>query len=352
MSNLALTVAAFLSGTPASSGPQQDVSGAVQIAAVQPESVTQSATSAKVETPVVSNSAPPTSSAIPTVPPAPVPPLVPKAPTAENEPDAIVVTGRAGAPPGDPAEAVNEVSFVAVQAVDGAIIAPITHGYDKTAPGAVKKGLYNALNNLNEPIVFLNFLLQLKIGKAAQTAGRFTVNSTLGLGGLFDVAKKKPFNGPRRANGFADTLGYYGVGPGPYLFLPLIGSTSVRDLLGRVIDLSVLPVGVGKPFSDPLVSFGKGAVSALDDRLRYDDILARVKQSDRPYAAMREYYLKKRAAHIDFLKGKRCSALLGLDELQLLYKGDLPTPSARDGIRVILPVHTPSCAESVTPFAP
>jgi phospholipid-binding lipoprotein MlaA len=341
---------ALLSGQTVSPSLQHDEPSSTQVAVLQE--------SASPTSPVP----PPSDTLIaipqPEVPQAPSvapaePPTAPAtAPAPENDAGTIVVTGRSGPPPGDPAEAINEVSFVAVQAVDTAIVAPITHGYDKAAPGPAKRGVYNVLNNLNEPVVFLNYLLQLKIGKAAATAGRFTINSTIGVGGLMDVAKKKPFNLPRRANGFGDTLGYYGIGPGPYLYLPLIGSTNVRDLLGRVVDLSVLPVGVGKPFSEPLVSFGKGTVSALDDRLRYDDILERVKQSDQPYAAMREYYLKKRQAQIDVLKGKRCSALLGLDELDLLYKGDLPKSGKSDGIRVILPTQKPSCTPNMTPFAP
>src|SRR3546814_5937005 len=68
------------------------------------------------------------------------------------------------------------------------------------------------------PVNFLNFLLQFKIGKAAETLGRFVVNTTFGVGGLVDVAKTKPFNLPYRRNGFANTLGFYGVEPGPYFY--------------------------------------------------------------------------------------------------------------------------------------
>jgi phospholipid-binding lipoprotein MlaA len=249
--------------------------------------------------------------------------------------ETIVVSGRARQPKVDPAEAINEVSFIAVQAVDTAIIAPVTHGYMKAVPTPIRSGLHNVLNNLDEPIVFVNFLLQLKVGKAFETVGRFLVNSTLGVGGLFDVAKKKPFNLPRRSNGLADTLGYYGVGPGPYLFLPLIGSTSVRDLLGRVADLSLLPTAVAKPFAVPLVSISKGALSSLDDRVENDDILTRVKESDDPYAAMREYYLKKRAAEIDVLKGKRANADIDLNELTFLKKTIVPAEE------IVVPEQTP-----------
>ena len=204
--------------------------------------------------------------------------------------------------------AVNEVTFDAAQSVDKAIIAPVAQTYENGIPEPIRDGLHNVLNNLDEPVVFLNFLLQLKIGKAFETAGRFAINSTLGAAGLFDVAKKKPFNLPKRSNGLANTLGYYGVGPGPYMYLPLIGSTTVRDLFGRFVDMSVLPTAVGKPFTDPIVAISKGALSSIDDRVQDNEILTQVQQSDEPYTTMREYYLKKRQAEIDALKGKRCNA--------------------------------------------
>ncbi|MFN5128943.1 MAG: MlaA family lipoprotein [Sphingomonadaceae bacterium] len=239
----------------------------------------------------------------------------------------IVVTARTGPPPGDPVEAVNEVSFVAVQAIDGAIIAPVAQGYKAAVPNPIRDGIHNVINNLDEPIVFVNFLLQLKIGKAFETVGRFAINSTVGVAGLVDVAKKKPFNLPRRSNGLADTLGFYGVGPGPYLFLPVVGSTTIRDLLGRFVDLSLLPTAVGKPFTDPIVSASKGILSSIDDRVRNDEILTRVQQSGNPYAAMREYYLKKRQAEIDVLKGKRCNADINLADLE--FMDSLPTAPAQ-----------------------
>lgn len=230
----------------------------------------------------------------------------------------IIVTARQGPPRGDPIAVVNEVSFVAVQAVDEAVIAPVAYGYQRGLPEPLRDGIHNALNNLDEPIVFVNFLLQLKIGKAVETVGRFAINSTIGAAGLFDVAEKKPFKLPRRSNGLADTLGFYGVGPGPYIFLPLIGSTTVRDVIGRIVDLSLLPTAVGKPFTNPLVSATKGALSSIDDRVENDEILTRIQQSGNPYAAMREYYLKKRQAEIDVLKGKRCNADINLADLEFM----------------------------------
>ncbi len=111
-------------------------------------------------------------------------------------------------------------------------MAPVAKAYKKSLPKPVRSGIRNFLNNLGEPIVFLNYLLQLKPGKAFETLGRFAINSTIGIGGLVDVAKKEPFNLPHRRNGFANTLGYYGVDSGSYLYLPIIGATTVRDLVG------------------------------------------------------------------------------------------------------------------------
>lgn len=247
-------------------------------------------------------------------------------PPAQETGDTIVVTGRGKPPKEDPAQAVNVVSYQAVQAVDKAIVGPIAHGYEKGVPRPVRKGLHNLLNNLDEPIVFVNFLLQLKPGKAAETLGRFTINSTLGVAGLFDVAKKKPFHLPRRSNGLADTLGYYGIGPGPYLFLPLIGSTTLRDGLGRVVDLSLVPTIVGKPFNDPTFALAKGALSSLDERAEFDADLRKLRTSPDPYSAQRAYYLQRRQAEIDVLRGKRGNADIDVDAIVNAGTAAAPAP--------------------------
>jgi len=217
----------------------------------------------------------------------------------------ITVTARPKSVPGDPVQAINVESFKTVQAVDKAIIGPVAQKYTNTVPNPVRSGIHNFLKNLDEPVVFLNFLLQLKPGKAVETLGRFTINTTIGIAGLVDVAKTKPFNLPRRPNGLANTLGYYGVGPGPYLFLPLIGSTTVRDMFGRMVDLAVLPVAIGKPFNRPEYSLGAGVIRSLDDRAQNAAIIAELRESSDSYSAIRTYYLKKRQDEIDELKGKR-----------------------------------------------
>lgn len=250
------------------------------------------------------STSPPAGGAAPISLPAPPPsPEQPKASAPEpatrngNE-DMIIVTGRAAPPPEDPLQGANRVSFEVVQTVDKAVIGPITQGYRMTVPEQARHGIHNFLNNLNEPIVFVNFILQLNPARAAETVARFAVNSTLGVAGLVDMAKRKPFRLPRRSNGLADTLGFYGISPGPYLFLPLIGSTTVRDMLGRSVDLILLPATIGKPFNRPDYQLVSSVVSALDERSEFDEELRKIRESGNPYAAMRDYYLKRRAGEI------------------------------------------------------
>ncbi|WP_336975015.1 VacJ family lipoprotein [Sphingobium aromaticiconvertens] len=206
----------------------------------------------------------------------------------------------------DPFESVNVQAFDAVQSVDKAVTGPVAMKYKKSVPGPVRSGVRNFLSNLQEPVIFLNYLLQLKPGKAAETAGRFGINSTLGFVGLFDTAKKKPFHLPRRNNGFGYTLGYYGVKPGPYLYLPLIGPTTLRDVTGRLVDLSVLPYAVGTPFSEPLYAIPTTTVRLLDERAEADDDIQTLRDGDEdPYTAGKKNYLRTRQAEIDALHGKR-----------------------------------------------
>jgi phospholipid-binding lipoprotein MlaA len=216
----------------------------------------------------------------------------------------IVVSGQESVP-GDPMAEINAETFEVMQDVDQALVEPIANAYRDELPKPIRKGLGNFFANLREPLYALNFLLQLKPGKAAETLGRFAINSTVGIGGLVDVAKDKPFNLPRRRNGFANTLGYYGVGPGPFLYLPLVGSTTVRDLLGSLADNSFLPTLAGAPFDRLEYGVPAFVVTSLDSRIEFDDELQRIRESDEPYASMRETYLERRRQEIEALHGQR-----------------------------------------------
>ena len=226
------------------------------------------------------------------------------APPQAQAPDGdIVVSGRRRSP-GDPLAAINEQSYAATQAVDRAVVGPVARAFEHTVPSPIRDGLRNFFINLHEPIVFVNYLLQLKPGKAAETAGRFVVNSTVGVAGLIDVAKRRPIKLLRRKNSFADTLGYYGVKPGPFLFLPLIGPTTLRDLIGGGVDRLMMPLYLGKPFNQPAFNVGTGGVHMLDRRAEFDDQLTQLRAARNPYIATRSYYLWRRQAEIDGLHGR------------------------------------------------
>jgi phospholipid-binding lipoprotein MlaA len=227
----------------------------------------------------------------------------PGAPAPAGGQKEIVVTGRR-ASPDDPLEELNSASFEVVQKVDKAIVGPLAFAYEDVMPRPIRKGLRNFLHNLGEPVVFLNFMLQLKPGKAAETLGRFVINTTIGAAGLVDVAKRKPFNLPHRRNGFANTLGYYGVKPGPYFYLPLIGPTTLRDFIGNRLDLLVLPIAIGNQFSRPEYALPVAALSELNSRIEFDDELRQIRATRDPYVAARSYYLRRRQAEIDALHGR------------------------------------------------
>ncbi|WP_293868163.1 MULTISPECIES: VacJ family lipoprotein [unclassified Sphingomonas] len=219
-------------------------------------------------------------------------------------PEDIIVEAHRRNDAGDPLHALNEKSFEATQAVDKAVIAPMAFAYKRHVPRPVRDGVRNILKNLREPIVLVNFLLQLKPGKAAETAGRFALNSTAGIGGLLDIAKRRPFNLPRRPNGFADTLGFYGVKPGPFFFLPLIGPTTLRDAIGGVADRALLLTAIGAPFNRPAYSVPATVLGTLDRRIEFDEDLRRIRdETENPYVSRRTFYLRKRQAEIDALKG-------------------------------------------------
>ena len=233
---------------------------------------------------------------------APKSPLAPHEKPAESE--TIVVAAAPRTIPGDPFQSVNATSFAITQDVDRAIIAPVAMAYKQVVPEPMRDGLRNALRNINEPVIVLNFLLQLKPGKAGETFGRFAINSTIGVAGLFDMAGRAPINLPRRANGLAYTMGYYGIRPGPYFFLPLIGPTTLRDALGGGLDRMVVPLAVGQPFNQLAYSVPTSLLSTLNRRVEIDETIHHLRDdSANPYAAFRSQYLQKRQAEINALRG-------------------------------------------------
>lgn len=226
---------------------------------------------------------------------------------------------------GDPLEGFNRDMFSVHQALDKVLIRPVAMASKAVLPKPVRSGVHNALVNLTEPIVFLNDLLQLRPGRALRTLARFALNSSVGVGGLIDVAKHEKL--PHRENGFGDTLGYYGVGPGPYLFLPLIGPSNFRDIVGSQGDQAVLPVAVGKPFDRTEYQVPTLVLGGLDQRVAADaDLKALFDGAVDPYATLRSVYLQDRTAEIAGLKAKGNGAAATLPDIP--FDDPLEDPAA------------------------
>gem|GEM_PF-253831 len=220
----------------------------------------------------------------------------------EEPVDVIIVSGDYGPPKEDPLMRANERVFDVAESVDQAVVGPIAYAYEEALPSPLRQGSRNVLRNLREPTNFLNFLLQGKFGKAMETLGRFAINSTLGFGGLIDMAAKPGVGLPYRRNGFSDTLGFYGVGDGPFLVLPLVGSTTLRDFIGAGLDQALLPTIVGKPLNTPEYGVPAYVLSSLNFRLEFDEQLEDIRNSDDPYVELRKEYLAKRHYEVDLLK--------------------------------------------------
>ena len=154
--------------------------------------------------------------------------------------DAREVASDAGRQPAiDPWESWNRRVYAFNETVDTWVLRPVAEGYQWIMPDIADRAVTNFFENLDEVPNFVNSVLQLKGEHAVVAAGRFTYNTVFGLGGLFDVATA--FDLPERPEDFGQTLGYWGVGSGPYLVLPLMGPSSPRDFTGTLTDSLVLP---------------------------------------------------------------------------------------------------------------
>ena len=234
---------------------------------------------------------------------------------------ALAEETKPGAQIADPWEHANRGLYRFSMDVDHAIIAPVVHAYQAVLPEPVRRGVRNAIYNLDEPRTAANDTLQGRLDRAGVTTARFIVNSTLGIGGLFDVAGRTGL--PGHDSDFGQTLGRYGVGSGPYIFVPFAGPSDVRDGVGRLVDAFGDPVAwvVG----DLKTTFGqvRDGVRVTQARLDIDDEL---KGLDRdftdPYATLRSGFSQNRAFMIQVAKGQTAAAVSDLPDF-----GAEPAPS-------------------------
>ncbi len=140
----------------------------------------------------------------------------------------------------DPWEPVNTKVFEFNRQVDRWVLKPAARGYNAVVPNPVQIGISNVFYNMRFPSRFINNLAQGKLSGAGTEVGRFLLNSSFGLGGLVDVAKYMDITTPEEDTG--QTLGYYGVKPGPYVVLPFLPPFTLRDLVGYVGDIALNPI--------------------------------------------------------------------------------------------------------------
>lgn len=215
----------------------------------------------------------------------------------------VMKAARAAHFKGDPLEGLNRKLFSIHTFFDRIVFRPVAMAYKAVVPKIIRGGIRHVFSNIGEPVVFLNDMLQLKPKRAVRTVARFAINTTIGVGGLVDVAKTDDFKLPHHSNGFGNTLGRYGVGPGPYLFLPFLGPTDFRDLGAAPVDGAVLPVAIGFPFSRVEYQIPQGVLVGLDMRAESDsDLKALLGGAVDRYATLRSAFLQTRAAEVYALR--------------------------------------------------
>ncbi len=198
----------------------------------------------------------------------------------------------------DPLEPINRAIFSFNNVADRIVLEPIAKGYKKL-PSPLQSGINNFLSNLRAPLVVVNQLLQGQGENAIQSSGRFIVNSTIGVFGLFDVAEKMGLE--EKEEDYGQTLATWGVGDGFYIVLPLFGPSNLRDTSGMVLTMMTDPINAyaiseGEAWLVPM----RTAANAVDTRSQIiDEVNALRDNSVDYYAAVRSSYYQNRKAAIN-----------------------------------------------------
>lgn len=193
----------------------------------------------------------------------------------------------------DPHEVANRATHEENLVLDTGIVRPVSHAYGTSVPGPVQTGIQNVANNLSTPSDVLNNLLQVRLGQAAQNTSRFLVNSTVGILGVFDVASAMGI--PEAPTDFGETLYYWRLPEGSYAVLPLVGPSTSRHAVGRLVDLAVNPIRSLVHAPESSVGTAFGVADAFGTRYRNTDLIdAILYESSDSYAQARLLYLQNR----------------------------------------------------------
>ena len=207
-----------------------------------------------------------------------------------------------GASVPDPIEPLNRKFFSFNDHVDQYLLVPVTNAYQFVVPKPVRASVRRTFRNLRSPVYFVNNLLQLRFRDAAETLAGFALNSTAGIGGLFDPGAEVGWE--QHPADFGQTLGVFGVQSGPYLVIPLLGPSTLRDSFGDLVDRAFDPLtylfGMGE-----LIFIG-GSSGFVTREANSEAIEALRSSSVDYYAAMRSAFTQNRESRIAEIRGRLC----------------------------------------------
>jgi phospholipid-binding lipoprotein MlaA len=212
--------------------------------------------------------------------------------------------------PGDPLERMNRGTHRFNNAIDRAVLQPVAVSYRDHVPARVRVGVNNFLENLAYPTTIVNNLLQGKVKDTLNDIGRFTVNSTIGLAGIFDPATR--FGFARNDEDFGQTLGRWGVPAGPYFVLPFFGPSTMRDGPALIVDWQT-DLRVGDQV-DPAVEWTLIGLSLVNRRAQFLEFDATWTSAYDPYAFIRDAWLQRREYRVRDGRVDDTSPLEGLED--------------------------------------
>jgi phospholipid-binding lipoprotein MlaA len=212
-------------------------------------------------------------------------------------PVVLALTACASGPnanPRDPLEPFNRGVYRFNDALDTAVLKPVATAYHDVMPSPVRQGVHNFFGNLQDVWSFVNNVLQLKGDAAGDSLARVGINTFIGLGGIFDIATDLKIE--RHTKDFGHTLGYWGLGPGPYIVLPLLGPSTLRDTVALPVDIQSDPVS---GLSDVGARNSLTVLRVLDKRSSLLQASAMLEEAALDnYAFIREAYLQRRRSTI------------------------------------------------------
>jgi phospholipid-binding lipoprotein MlaA len=222
-------------------------------------------------------------------------------------------------PPDDPLEPLNRAVFNANTALDEAVIRPLAEAYRNVVPPFARDRIRAVIDNLAEPRIFANDVLQRRADAAGITLARFSINTVAGLGGMFDVATGHGF--AKQSGDFGQTLYTWGVADGPYLVLLFFGPSNFRDAVGLGVDLFTTPPAlVVTGHTGTVLNFAVGTIDGMDLRSRNIETLDEIK------ASALDYYSHLKSITRQLRQAQLREASGAKEEPQELIDPGAPTP--------------------------